>query len=99
MKRYKFQIWFAHALIFVAALVLVVLLFVRFVPGVSSSVWILPALTILVSVCALVFAIFEAIVICRTWKLESSGTAEKQDAPSQPEQQETRRDPSPPDEH
>lgn len=98
MKRYEFRLWFANALMIVAALVLVVLLFMRLFPGASSAAWLLPALTILVSVCALAFAVVEAIIIYRTWKAESPGDAVKPDVPPKPEpQREASQDPSPPE--
>lgn len=98
MKRYEFRLWFANALIIVAALVLVVLLFIRFVPGVAAATWLLPALTILVCVFALSFAVVETVVIYRTWKSESPGEADKPDVPPLPEpQREASQDPSPPE--
>ena len=98
MKRYQFRLWFANALIIIAALVLVFFLFIRFVPGVSSAAWLLPALTVLVCACALAFAAVEASAIYRAWKSESSGGAARPDIPPQPElQREKNPDPSPPE--
>jgi hypothetical protein len=99
MKRYEFRLWFANALMIVAALVLAVLLFLRLVPGVSSAAWLLPALTVLVSACALAFAAVEAVFLYRTWKAESPDAAIRDIAPPPETTPESEPDRSPTEQH
>ncbi|NLI54853.1 MAG: hypothetical protein GX417_11145 [Clostridiales bacterium] len=77
MKRYGFRLWFANLLLVVAALVLAVFLLGRLVPALSDTVNALqPVLIVVVSVCALAFAVVEAISIYRNWKASAKKSAD-----------------------
>lgn len=75
MKQITFRLWFANALIVLALLVLLVLLAGTLVPdSARTTTALLPVLAGIVSVCAIAFALLEAVFLYRSWK---------SDAPSQ----------------
>lgn len=68
MKRYGIRLWLANALIVVALVVLVVFLIGRFVPSAADAVdALLPVLAVVVSACAILFAVLEGILLYRDW--------------------------------
>lgn len=68
MKRYGIRLWLANALIVVALVVLVVFLIGRFVPSAADAVdALLPVLAVVVSACAILFAVLEGILLYREW--------------------------------
>jgi len=72
MKRYGFRLWSANALAVVALLVLLVFLLGHFVPGLAQPAdALLPALTVLVCACSLLFAVVEAVFLYRSWRSAS----------------------------
>ncbi len=77
MKQYRYRLWCANTLIVAALLALAVWLLGRIVPALTeTSAALLPALTIVVSVCALTFAILEAIFLYRGWESEAAREGE-----------------------
>ena len=68
MKQYGIRLWLANALIVVALVVLVVFLIGQFAPSAADAInALLPVLAVVVSVCALSFAVMEAILLYREW--------------------------------
>ena len=68
MKQYGIRLWLANALIVVALVVLVVFLIGQFAPSTAGTIdALLPVLAIVVSVCAILFAVFEGILLYREW--------------------------------
>ena len=68
MKRYGLRLWLANALIVVALVALFVFLTGRFVPSAASAAGaLLPVLALVVSACALLFAVAEGAFLYREW--------------------------------
>lgn len=73
MKQFRYRLWFANALIVAALLVLCVLLAGQLAPTFAGTATaLLPALAIIVSTCALAFALLEAVLLYRNWKKDAS---------------------------
>lgn len=82
MKRYGLRLALANALIVVSALAIVSRLLGWIVPETNASgLWLLPALMILACLCALAFAIVEAIFLYRDWRASAAGEKSEQPPP------------------
>jgi hypothetical protein len=86
MKGYGFRIWVANALIVGALSVIAMTLGVMFIPGLLNMPdGVFELLVLIVSAIALLFAILEAVLLYRGWKLAvAAEPAIESDAASAP---------------
>ncbi len=86
MKQLTFRLWCANALIVAATLVLTVLLAGALVPAFArTATALLPALAAVVCVCAIAFALLEAILLYRSGKSDATSQEETEAIPPQDE--------------
>ena len=78
MKQFGFRLFCANAMIVLTLLSLILLALGHFVSAFSETVnALLPNLAIVVSACALLFALCEAVFLYQSWKLASGSKRER----------------------
>mgnify|MGYP000866514993 CR=1 FL=1 len=73
MKQFGFRFWCANLIIVLSFIVLVVSLIGQFIASLNETIKdLLPILIIICSASALVFALFEAVLLYRSWKASAT---------------------------